>query len=70
MGFRSVLAEDYRDLWISGVTEVSEDREMAYRATMEILEQHDLLAIYNIGGANEGIGRALIEKSCRTRLCM
>lgn len=66
MGFRSILNEEFNDLTIVATTEVSDDREMAYRETLRILDDVDVDAIYSIGAGNQGIARALRERG-RTR---
>lgn len=62
MGFRSILAEEFSGLQITGLAEVNEDRELAYQETRHLLKQEDITAIYSIGGGNEGIARALAER--------
>ncbi|WP_121066012.1 LacI family DNA-binding transcriptional regulator [Chachezhania antarctica] len=62
MGFRSILAEEYPDLTISGLTEVSDDRDRAYSETLRLLDSDRISAIYNVGSGNQGIARALRER--------
>lgn len=62
-GFRQILAEDFPDLEVIDLTEVRDDTERAYRAARAHLEEHpEIAAIYNIGGGNRGIARALEER--------
>ena len=43
--------------------EVMDDRENAYAEACALLDRHpDLSAIYNVGGGNSGIARALKER--------
>ncbi|SEL30991.1 LacI family DNA-binding transcriptional regulator [Pacificibacter marinus] len=62
MGFRSILSEEFPDLTIAALTEVSDDRDLAYEETLRILEKNKINAIYSIGAGNQGIARALQEK--------
>ena len=64
IGFRHILVEEFPDLEVIDLTEVRDDTERAYQAARTHLEDHpDIGAIYNIGGGNRGIARALEEKS-------
>ena len=61
-GFMQLMAEEYPQLQVLDLREGYDDERTNYRQTRAILEQHpDLAAIYNIGGAAEGVGRALKE---------
>lgn len=63
MGFRHVLGEEFPNLAIVELREMLDDRERAYVEAAALLERHDDLAgIYNIGGGNQGIARALRER--------
>ncbi len=64
MGFRSILNEDFPELEIAGLAEVSDDRDRAYRETLRFLEEGSIAGIYNIGSGNQGIARALRERHC------
>ncbi|MCY1550896.1 Periplasmic binding protein domain protein [compost metagenome] len=45
-----------------GLREGQDDAQQNYLQTRTLLRQHtDLVALYNIGGASDGIGRALKE---------
>lgn len=61
-GFRAVLAERFPALQVIELREGHDDIEQNYRQARALVHQHvDLVALYNIGGASEGIGRALKE---------
>jgi LacI family transcriptional regulator len=62
VGFLQVLAEQFPGLRVVGLREGHDDVAQNYRQARTLLRQHtDLVALYNIGGASEGIGRALKE---------
>ncbi|MCX5497779.1 LacI family DNA-binding transcriptional regulator [Kaistia dalseonensis] len=62
MGFRNILQEEYPDLAIVELREVRDDIDRAYTEAKALLGRHpDLAGIYNIGGGNRGIARALEE---------
>jgi LacI family transcriptional regulator len=62
MGFRHILAETFPTLEVIGLREGQDDPERNYAQAKTLLEQHrDLVGIYNVGGASEGIARALAE---------
>jgi len=64
MGFRHVLAEEFPNLQIVELREMRDDRERAYAEAAALLERYgDLAGIYNIGAGNQGIARALKERS-------
>ena len=64
MGFRHVLAEDFPNLEIVELREMKDDREKAFQEATALLDRHpDLAGIYNIGAGNQGVGRALKERS-------
>lgn len=47
---------------VVGLREGHDDAERNYRQTRQLLAQHaDLVGIYNIGGASDGVGRPLKE---------
>lgn len=61
-GFRQIFAEDFPEFTIVQVQENFDDWERSYSATKELLNGHpNLGGIYNIGGGNRGIARALEE---------
>jgi LacI family transcriptional regulator len=62
MGFRHILAESFPELEVIGLREGQDDPASNYVLARALLEQHpDLVGIYNVGGASEGIARALAE---------
>ncbi|HTC99774.1 MAG TPA: LacI family DNA-binding transcriptional regulator, partial [Bradyrhizobium sp.] len=68
MGFRHILAENFPELEVIGLREGQDDPASNYVLARALLEQHpDLVGIYNVGGASEGIARALTEARTITR---
>ena len=68
MGFRHIVREEFPNLEVVELREVHDDAETAFSEAAQLLERHrDLAGIYNIGGGNEGIGRALDAVSLRSR---
>ena len=62
MGFRHILAEEYPQLKVVELREVRDDAERAYAEARTLLAAYPQLAgLYNIGGGNRGIARALEE---------
>ena len=68
MGFRALLGEEFPQLEMSRIVEVSDDRELAYEAARELLRSKPPSAIYNIGAGNQGIARALQEAGLDQRV--
>jgi LacI family transcriptional regulator len=62
MGFRSILSEEFPEISIAGMSEVNDDRDLAYQETMRVLAEGNISAIYSIGSGNQGIARALQER--------
>jgi LacI family transcriptional regulator len=61
-GFLHVIDELFPQLSVVGLREGHDDAEQNYRQTRALLEQHpELGGIYNIGGASDGVARALKE---------
>jgi LacI family transcriptional regulator len=59
-GFLHVLAELFGQLEVVGLREGHDDSEQNFAQTASLLQQHPSLAgIYNIGGASDGVARAL-----------
>lgn len=59
-GFLSLIDEMFPNLEVVGLREGHDDAAMNQRQTRALLEQYPRLAgIYNIGGASDGVGRAL-----------
>ncbi|MFT3850204.1 MAG: LacI family DNA-binding transcriptional regulator [Propionivibrio sp.] len=62
MGFQQVQQEMFPRLHIVGLREGREDAVRTYELTRDLLKQHsDLIGIYNIGGACDGVARAMKE---------
>jgi len=62
IGFLHVIEEMFGSLEVVGLREGHDDAEKNHRQTRVLLEQHpDLAGIYNIGGAADGVARALRE---------
>ncbi|HEX2114142.1 MAG TPA: LacI family DNA-binding transcriptional regulator [Alphaproteobacteria bacterium] len=62
MGFLHIREEMFPSIAVVGLREGHDDSEQNYRQTRSLLRQHaDLVGIYNIGGASDGVGRALKE---------
>jgi LacI family transcriptional regulator len=61
-GFLHVIHEMFPALEVVGLREGFDDPEKNYRQTRQLLEQfQDLVGIYNVGGASDGVARALNE---------
>lgn len=61
-GFLHVIEEMFNSLDVVGLREGHDDTHKNYRQTRVLLDQHpDLAGIYNIGGAADGVARALKE---------
>ena len=61
-GFMHLIDESFARLEVVGLREGQDDAGKNYRQTRALLEQHPTLAgIYNIGGASDGVARALKE---------
>jgi LacI family transcriptional regulator, galactose operon repressor len=64
MGFLHVFEELFPAIKVVGLREGHDDADRNYRQTRMLLGRHpDLAGIYNIGGAADGVGRALKEMS-------
>jgi LacI family transcriptional regulator len=62
MGFRHILAESFPWLEVIGLREGRDDPASNFLQAQTLLQQHpDLIGIYNVGGASEGIARALAQ---------
>ncbi|MES1162949.1 MAG: substrate-binding domain-containing protein, partial [Rhizobacter sp.] len=60
MGFLYAMREMFPELEVVGVREGRDDAEQNYRLARSLLEAHpDLIGLYNIGGASDGVARAL-----------
>lgn len=61
-GFSQIVEEMFPAKQVIGLREGKDDPEKNYRLTRVLLEQYpDLVGIYNIGGASDGVARALKE---------
>jgi len=62
MGFQHVLEELCPQVQVVGLREGHDDADTNYKQARLLLDQHpDLAGMYNIGGASDGVGRALKE---------
>jgi LacI family transcriptional regulator len=69
MGFRHILAESFPWLEVIGLREGHDDPSSNYLQAKLLMDQHpDLVGIYNVGGASEGIARALRETQRARRI--
>lgn len=70
MGFRHILAESFPALQVvGGLREGQDDADTNHRQARQLLRQHpDLVGIYNVGGASDGVARALKEAGRDGRL--
>lgn len=70
MGFRHILTESFPSLEVvGGLREGLDDADTNYAQARQLLRQHpDLVGIYNVGGASDGVARALQEAGRDTRL--
>lgn len=59
-GFQDILYEKFPLLQVIGLKEGHDDAETNYQQARQLLDRYpDLAGIYNIGGASDGVGRAL-----------
>lgn len=70
MGFRHILAESFPALQvIGGPREGLDDADTNHRQARQLLQQHpDVVGIYNVGGASDGVARALKESGLAGRI--
>lgn len=62
MGFQHALQEMFPQMQIVGLREGHDDADTNYKQARTLLEQYpELVGMYNIGGASDGVGRALKE---------
>lgn len=62
VGFLHLFKESFPRIEVVGLREGHDDADRNYALTRTLLEQYpDLAGIYNIGGASDGVGRALKE---------
>lgn len=63
MGFLSLMGEESLKFSVIAAREGHDDRSENYHHTLKLLAEYpDLIGIYNVGGASDGIARALREK--------
>lgn len=68
MGFLRLIEAEFPALRVVGVREGLDDAQTNYRLARTLLRQHpNLVALYNIGGGAEGVGRALKEHRAAVR---
>jgi LacI family transcriptional regulator len=68
MGFLRLIEDEFPILRVVGVREGLDDAETNYKLARVLLRQHpNLVALYNIGGGAEGVGRALKEHRAAMR---
>jgi LacI family transcriptional regulator len=71
MGFRNLVAEEFRHLEIVEFREIREDSDRAYEETRGLLAAHPNLAgIYNIGGGLRSMAQALKEAGAGSRVVL
>lgn len=62
MGFRHILADEFPALRILGLSEIQDDITRSHVRVRDLLQAHpDLVGIYNAGGGNRGVAKALRE---------
>lgn len=62
MGFLGLMEQSFPGVSVIGVREGHDNREENYRHTLRLLSDYpNLIGIYNVGGASDGIARALRE---------
>ena len=63
MGFRHILRDEFPGMRIVDLRETHDDRDRARTGTLALLQDHpDVAAIYNLGGATQGIAQALASQ--------
>ncbi|MCE8021677.1 LacI family DNA-binding transcriptional regulator [Halomonas sp. MCCC 1A11036] len=70
MGFLALTEANFPYLSVIGPHEGHDNRDENYQNTCRLLEEHpDIVGIYNVGGASDGIGRALRESRREADIC-
>ncbi|MDR6265890.1 MULTISPECIES: LacI family DNA-binding transcriptional regulator [Rhodobacterales] len=65
-GFMALLDEMFPTLQLVGLREGHDSAAENYRHTLALIDQTpDLVGVYNVGGASDGIARALVERDRR-----
>lgn len=68
-GFMQLYAEQFKAIEVVGLREGYDDAQQNYEQTRQLLEQYPQLdGIYNIGGASDGVARALKEAGLQHRV--
>ena len=68
-GFLQLYAEQFQAMQVVDLREGYDDAQRNYEQTRQLLEQYPQLAgIYNIGGASDGVARALKEAGLQHRV--
>lgn len=63
IGFRSNLRANFPNITVADVAKGDDSPEQTHQAVQALLESHpDLSAIYNVGGGNAGLARAITEQ--------
>ncbi|MEM7446461.1 MAG: substrate-binding domain-containing protein, partial [Pseudomonadota bacterium] len=63
IGFRTILRSEFPDLGVIEIDQGRDDAEGNYRQVSELLDRYDdIIGIYNVGGGNRGIAKALVER--------
>lgn len=69
LGFLQLLQEVFPNLQVLDLREGQDDPKKNYEQTRALLAQHpDLIGIYNIGGASDGVARAMKEADLKHRV--
>ncbi len=64
LGFQQVIQRDWPSLQFAGTVEGQDDPDVNARLTADLLDRTpDLVGIYNVGGASEGIGAELRRRT-------
>jgi len=63
IGFRTILRSEFPELDVIEIDQGRDDAERNYQQLFELLNRHDdIIGIYNVGGGNRGIAKALVEQ--------
>lgn len=66
-GFKQIIADAFPALEVVSLREGHDDAAQNYRQTRGLLAKHpDIIGLYNVGGASDGIARALREANRNT----
>jgi LacI family transcriptional regulator len=71
MGFRHILRDEFPDIQVVNLRETQDDRARAHNETLALLHDHpEIAAIYNLGGATQGIAQALTARGQDGRIVL